>query len=418
MSVTKSHGARVSRTVLAAYTVLKTSATGQRITCTAAAPFTFSNDRIGRVVAYRGTLRVTNNLGAILRNSARDRFPKLFAFEAVPAICYDRRMPQLISATNTALVLAPMEGVTDAPMRALLTERGGFSFCVSEFLRVCNNDYPDFVYEQHVPELRNGCATPSGSPIQVQLLGGDERLMAKAAAQAVRLGARAIDINFGCPSKTVNRHDGGATLLQYPDRIRSIVAAVRGELDPEIPVSAKLRLGWEQPTDIFRNAREAEAGGASWITIHARTKRQGYAPPAYWSYIGEARLQVGVPVVANGDIWSLDDFKRCRDETGCRHYMIGRGALADPALPLKIARELGLHASEDSLEFSHRSIEWEPLLARFIELNLPVLRKGPEVVLGRIKQWLKFAHLRAPLAWFDDVKRTETIDDLFAVLRR
>ncbi|HEX4924430.1 MAG TPA: tRNA-dihydrouridine synthase family protein, partial [Bdellovibrionales bacterium] len=244
-----------------------------------------------------------------------------------------------------------------------------------------------------------------------------ERLMARAAAHAVRLGARAIDLNFGCPSKTVNRHDGGATLLKYPERIRAIVAAVRAEVDRAIPVSAKMRLGWEEREDIYRNAVEAEAGGASWITIHARTKRQGYAPPAYWSYIREVRERVSVPVVANGDIWSLDDFKRCREETGAIHFMIGRGALADPSLPLKIARELGLEAHAQA-DFAHAPSEWEPLLARFNELNVPVLRKGQEAVLGRMKQWLKFAHLRQPLAWFDDVKRTESIDDFFAVLRR
>jgi tRNA-dihydrouridine synthase C len=315
-----------------------------------------------------------------------------------------------IEPEKPALVLAPMEGVTDAPMRALMSERGGFSFCVSEFMRVGHERIPDHVWRTHIPELAHECKTPSGVPIQIQILGGDEEMMALEALRAIELGARAIDINFGCPSKTVNRHDGGAALLQYPARIFSITRAVRQAVDPSIPVSVKMRLGWEDKNDVYRNAEMAFEAGASWLTIHARTKRQGYAPPAYWSYIGDVRARVGIPVIANGEIWSVEDFERCREETGCHHFMIGRGALANPRLPLEIARRLGI---------SHTSVpatDWEPLLRRFSELSLPVVRKGPEVVVGRMKQWLKMAHLRHPIAWFDDVKRAESVDQFFGIL--
>lgn len=110
-----------------------------------------------------------------------------------------------ISKDRPALVLAPMEGVTDAPMRALLSERGGFSYCVSEFLRISQDVLPPKVYFEHIPELKTGCKTVSGTPIQVQLLGGNEELMALSAARACELGAKAIDLNFGCPAPTVNR---------------------------------------------------------------------------------------------------------------------------------------------------------------------------------------------------------------------
>src|SRR5262249_40055538 len=143
-----------------------------------------------------------------------------------------------------SLALAPMEGVTDAPMRALLSERGGFTYCVSEFLRVSRDVPPARVFHEFLPELRSGCRTPSGLPVHLQLLGGDSEKMAQSALLACQLGAGAIDINFGCPAPTVNRHDGGATLLKYPDRIREIVGAIRKAVPAEIPVSAKLRLGW------------------------------------------------------------------------------------------------------------------------------------------------------------------------------
>src|SRR5207237_5465230 len=122
--------------------------------------------------------------------------------------------------------------------------------------------------------------------------------------------------------------------------IRAIVAAVRAAVPEQVPVSAKLRLGWDDIHAIHVNADRAAEGGASWITIHARTKCQGYRPPAYWKPIGEVRSRLPIPVVANGEIWTLDDLRRCRDETGCQHFMLGRGAVADPALARAAAREL------------------------------------------------------------------------------
>src|SRR5947199_10041572 len=98
-----------------------------------------------------------------------------------------------------ALVLAPMEGVTDAPMRALLSEIGGFTFCVAEFMRVSHSVPGPRAFVAHVPEVANGCRTPAGLPVQVQLLGGDPDRLAGAALAAVRAGARAVDLNFGCP---------------------------------------------------------------------------------------------------------------------------------------------------------------------------------------------------------------------------
>src|SRR5205823_3500903 len=111
-----------------------------------------------------------------------------------------------------AVVLAPMEGVTDGPMRAMMSERGGFSFCVAEFLRISHDLLPIKTYFEHVPELAHGCKTPSGLPVQFQLLGGKPELMAASALRACQVGAQAIDLNFGCPAPIVNRNDGGATL--------------------------------------------------------------------------------------------------------------------------------------------------------------------------------------------------------------
>jgi tRNA-dihydrouridine synthase C len=324
-----------------------------------------------------------------------------------------------ITADQPALVLAPMEGVTDAPMRTLLTERGGFSFCVSEFLRISQELLPHRVYTEHVPEAKNAWRTPSGIPVQIQLLGGHEERMALSAVRACELGAEAIDLNFGCPAPTVNRHDGGASLLRYPDRVRSIVAAVRQAVPKEIPVSAKLRLGWESMEDILVNAEQAALGGASWLTIHARTKMQGYTPPAYWKYIGEVKKRAEIPIVANGDIWTRDDFLRCQEETGCIHFMIGRSALANPTLAHEISSLLGIseNAPNEVQPFTQDALNWEPILRRFSEICAPNTR-GSEYTTRRIKQWLRMASLKNSLPWFEQIKRTQNLEELFSTLQK
>jgi tRNA-dihydrouridine synthase C len=316
-----------------------------------------------------------------------------------------------------AIVLAPMEGVTDAAMRALLSELGGFSFCVAEFLRVSRAVPGQRALERHVPELVRGGTTATGLRVQMQLLGGDADLLARAALAFVRAGARAVDLNFGCPARTVNRHDGGATLLQYPDRIRAIVAAVRAAVPADVPVSAKLRLGWDDIRAIDVNADRAAEGGADWITVHARTKCQGYRPPAYWKPLGAVRARLGIPVVANGEIWTLDDLRRCRDETGCQHFMLGRGALADPTLARRAARELGIPGADSLPPFGQTRVECLPLVSRFVELctasGLP-----PAYILARVKQWLRMANHDGGLPWFDALKGCQSLGELLHHLAR
>jgi tRNA-dihydrouridine synthase C len=315
---------------------------------------------------------------------------------------------------SPALGLAPMEGVTDAPMRALMTERGGFTYCVGEFLRVNDLVPPAHVFHRHIPELERGCQTAAGIPIHIQLLGGNPELLAESAVRAVELGAHAVDLNFGCPAPTVNRHDGGATLLKHPERIEAIVRAVRQAVPKSTPVSAKLRLGWDSVDPVHENAERAAMGGADWITIHARTRMQAYQPPVYWKPIGEVRERLNIPVVANGDIWTLDDFKRCREQTGSEHFMLGRCALADPLLPLQVAQELGLPTPVPSFE------GWKPILERFAELSDQYSRKPGQqgYVVQRIKQWVRMSHQRKPLEWFDILKTKQDLRELFEVIGR
>ena len=320
-----------------------------------------------------------------------------------------------VKCGTPALVLAPMEGVTDAPMRRFMGRRGGFTHFVTEFYRISRTVPRPQTLARAFPEFGSGCRTPDGTPVQVQFLGGDPDDMAEAASRAVDRGAGAIDINFGCPAPTVNRHDGGATLLKYPCRIEAIVGAVRRAVPPTVPVSAKLRLGWCDPGDIFEIAERAAAGGASWITIHGRTKEQGYRPPAHWEPIGEVRRRLAIPVVANGDIWTLEDFKRCREITGCEHFMIGRSALADPNLQWRIASELGLPLPEEASESMNVEVPWASVFMEYAS-SLSDFGFDAHHQLKRLKQWVAMVGIRFPDAWHSRAKRAQSLEEFFGVL--
>jgi tRNA-dihydrouridine synthase C len=230
-----------------------------------------------------------------------------------------------------------MEGVVDSVMRDLLCSIGGIDVCVTEFIRINDHLLPDKVFYKRCPELHNNSLTKSSNtPVRVQLLGGKPQAIAENAASVANLGASAIDLNFGCPAKTVNNSDGGACLLKEPKRVYSIIAATRAAVPKHIPVTAKIRLGFDDRSLYLDNALAAYEAGANELTVHARSKADGYKPPAYWDYIADITQAIPITVNANGDIWSLEDLKRCREVTGCTDFMLGRGLLSCPDLALQI----------------------------------------------------------------------------------
>lgn len=230
------------------------------------------------------------------------------------------------------LYLAPMEGVTDWIMRDLLTRLGGIDVCVTEFLRVTKSLHPNKVFLRHCPELLTQSKTAVGVPVMFQLLGGEPGPMSENAQRVAELGAAGVDLNFGCPAKTVNRHDGGAVLLKTPQRLYDILKSVRQSVPATIPVSGKIRLGYEDTNQFKENALALQEAGASWITVHCRTKTQGYRPSAHWNFLTELKEDVHIPIIANGDIDSLESFHACRNVTQLSSFMIGRAALSNPFL--------------------------------------------------------------------------------------
>jgi tRNA-dihydrouridine synthase C len=296
-----------------------------------------------------------------------------------------------------------MDGVTDWVYRELVSGRaapGALGFCVSEFVRVVQRPASQTTLRRAYPEAARGGTTRSGVPVMLQLLGGAPGALAETARRAIELGAYGIDLNFGCPAKTVNRHDGGATLLKAPERIERIVDAVRKAVPLDRAVSVKVRLGWQSSDEVEAIARAAERGGASWLTVHGRTKLDMYGPPADWSAIGRARKAVAITVIANGDLNAPDRLARCAEQSGCTFFMLGRGAMGRPSLlcPTTESRELDTLAE---------------LLLEYTEV-LAAAGNSSERQIGRVKQWLALGKRANPalVPLFEHVKLTESLAEL------
>ena len=304
-------------------------------------------------------------------------------------------MASLIASPRMTLLLAPMEGLLDFTLRDILTRVGGIDRCVSEFIRVTGTLLPDRVFTRIVPELLHGSRTPAGVPVRAQLMGSDPVCLAENAAKLAALRPAGIDLNFGCPAKVVNRHGGGAALLDDPELVRTIVSAVRRAVPRDVPVSAKMRLGVNDTSRALECAIAITEAGADELVVHARTKLDGYRPPAYWECIQEIRAGVAIPVVANGEIWNLADAQRCRELSGCDALMLGRGMVCDPGLALLIAADMnGPHDLH-----SEPGVAWRQLLMLIREFWFLVESHiAPHARAGRLKQWLNYLRRRHPQA--------------------
>ncbi len=307
------------------------------------------------------------------------------------------------------VILAPMQGVLDYFMRDLLTRVNHYDLCVTEFVRVVDSLLPEKTYYRICPELYENGLTQAGTPVRVQILGQHPQWLAENAMRAIALGSHGVDLNCGCPSKTVNGSQGGASLLKDPELIYRATQAIRQAVPAEHTVSVKVRLGWDNPDHAFEIADACQQGGATEIAIHGRTKMDGYkAERINWARIGEVREKLRIPVVANGEIFTYQDGQRCLQITGCQDLMVARGALNVPNL-------------SDVLKQNADKLDWESGV-------MPMIRAYSQVEnqfdsgfyhIARIKQWLQYLKKDYPEAidLFEKIKTCHCADELRILLQ-
>jgi tRNA-dihydrouridine synthase C len=272
-----------------------------------------------------------------------------------------------------------MEGLADDVLRDVLTRAGGYDWCVTEFIRVSSTVLPPAAFKRVSPELRNASRTRAGTPVRIQLLGSDPALLAANAAQVARLNPAGIDLNFGCPTPLINRNRGGAALLDEPELLHRIAAEVRAAVPAAIPVTAKMRLGIDDDGRATECASALAEGGVQELVVHARTKADGYRPAVRWHMVARIRECLRIPVIANGEVWTVADYRAIRAATGCDGVMLGRGAVADPLLARRIR----------SGDEGDPAARW-PVVAEMIgDFWAQVQKKVlPTQAPGRLKQWL------------------------------
>jgi len=293
------------------------------------------------------------------------------------------------------VLLAPMEGVLDSLVRELLSEVNDYDLCVTEFLRVVDQLLPVKSFYRLCPELRNNSRTPSGTRVRLQLLGQHPEWLAENAARAAELGSWGVDLNCGCPSKLVNGSGGGATLLKDPELIYRGAKAMREAVPSPLPVTVKVRLGWDSGERRFEIADAVQQAGASELVVHGRTKEDGYRAEAInWQAIGEIRQRLRIPVVANGEIWDWQSAQACLKATGCDAVMIGRGALNVPNLSRVV-------------KYNDAPMAWPDVVA-LLQKYARLEKQGDTGLhhIARTKQWLGYLRKAYPQAdgLFTDIR--------------
>ncbi len=323
--------------------------------------------------------------------------------------------PSSHQTSSSFIMLAPMEGIIDYTMREIFSAIGGIDRLVTEFIRINDKTLPKRVFKRYCPELsdeycesqgKNKSFQANNTPVYVQLLGDKPEVLATNAFKAQKMGAAGIDLNFGCPSKVVNRSCGGSYLLQWPDKLYNIVRTVRSYVDKDTPVTAKVRLGFQDKSlaqDIINACAEA---GATEIAIHARTKVEGYKPPAHWHLIAKLKQTIraqgiDTPIIANGEIWNLHDLESCVTQSECSRIMIGRGLVACPDLA-RLAKDP-----------SHEAMNYcDSLLLLNYYFSLLGQRCDEKYRHSLIKQWLVYLRIQYPQyhLLFNTVKRIKNSD--------
>ncbi len=227
-------------------------------------------------------------------------------------------------------ILSPMDGFSDWPFRSICRTFGSAM------------SYTEFVKDVYIVNALEHIAArftyeEAERPVAFQIYGDDPDMLLKAALRVRELKPDIIDINMGCPAKTVAHSGAGVGLMRTPLKVAEIVRRLSAALD--IPVTGKIRIGWEDLRNYILIARIVEENGGAAITIHGRTKEQGYGGEANWDVIAEVKAAVKIPVIGNGDVKTAADIERMKAHTGCEAVMIGRAAVGNPWIFSRMDRD-------------------------------------------------------------------------------
>jgi tRNA-dihydrouridine synthase C len=242
---------------------------------------------------------------------------------------YNRDVPPVVATLpfTAPWLLAPMDGVTAPLFRSLVLARNApdhLGGAFTEFVRVLKQEVGARVLQRHLGEVS------FEAPVGVQLMGSDAGALAASAVRAAEVGAPLVDLNFGCPARGALKGCAGSDVLREPARLEALVRACVEALAGRVPLTAKIRAGYDDAEGVEDLARAAQAGGASLLTVHARTRSEGYQPQVDWSRIARAVAAVSIPVCGNGGVNTHTDLERMRRETGCALVMVGQAAVGDP----------------------------------------------------------------------------------------
>ncbi|MCS5960718.1 tRNA dihydrouridine(16) synthase DusC [Klebsiella pneumoniae subsp. pneumoniae] len=273
-----------------------------------------------------------------------------------------------------------MEGVLDSLVRELLTEVNDYDLCITEFLRVVDQLLPVKSFYRLCPELHHQSRTPSGTRVRVQLLGQYPEWLAENAARAVALGSWGVDLNCGCPSKLVNGSGGGATLLKDPELIYRGAKAMREAVPEHLPVTVKVRLGWDSGERRFEIADAVQQAGGQ-RTGGSRPYQRRWLQSRTHQLAGDRRDPPAPDYPGGrqrGEIWDWQSAQDCMAVTGCDSVMIGRGALNVPNLSRVI-------------KYNEPRMPW-PQVVQLLQKYTRLEKQGDTGLyhVARIKQWLGY----------------------------
>lgn len=304
-------------------------------------------------------------------------------------------------------VLAPMAGVSDRAYRELCV-RFGAAYCVSEMVSSKALSFNSKKSEElmEISDLERPCG--------IQIFGDDPKCMADAAKHALENKPDIIDINMGCPAPKISSNGSGSALMKNPRLCGEIVKAVTAVTD--IPVTVKIRKGWDDDSvNAVEVAKICESAGAAAITVHGRTRQQYYKPPVDYDIIRAVRESVSVPVIANGDIDSVERAKEVMDITGCDLVMIGRATLGNPW----IFSQINAYLENPNVKIHTPDLE-ERLGVMIEHIGKMVEYKGEHMAMLQARKLVVgyFKGMKGAAALRNEAGKIKTLDDLYELRQK